>query len=101
MFMTQANQNVRQVTGYPSQYTLEAKVWIYTNDTNPENPPAQKINNVLDQIDEILEPNTPQAKQTIGGLCEHCWIDGDIITDEGTLGDQSVAIFTIKILTTT
>jgi hypothetical protein len=96
MFVTQGNQFVRQIKGLPSQYTLDAKIWLYTYDPDPTKPPAQMINDIMDQVDEILKPTAPDDKQTLGGLVDHCWIEGEIITDEGTLGDQSVAIFTIK-----
>ena len=101
MFVTQAAQFVKQTKGLPSQYTLDAKIWVYTNDPDPTKAPAQAINDIMDQVDAILKPTTPANKQTLGGLVEHCWIDGEIITDEGTLGDQSVAIYTIKMQTTT
>ena len=101
LFVAQASQQLQQVTGQPTVAVLEAKVWVYTNDPNPELPPAAAINDILDQIDQALAPSAgPSHKQTLGGLCEHCWVDGTIETDEGTLGDQSVAILTIKILTT-
>ncbi|MEI8032778.1 MAG: hypothetical protein WCH05_05500 [Chlorobiaceae bacterium] len=101
MFVTQTNQTVQQVTGMPSVATLEAQVWIYTNDPDPSHAPAAQINDLLDQIDAALAPPLgPAYKQTLGGLCEHCWIDGQIEIDEGTLGEQSLARFTIKILTT-
>ena len=101
MFVTQASQHVKQIKGFPSEYTLEAKVWIYTHETDPAVSPATGLNNLLDLVDLALKPSVPQDKQTLGGLVEHCWMDGEIVTDEGSLGDQSVAIFTIKILTTT
>ena len=101
MYVTQASQFVKQIKGFPSEYTLEAKVWIYSHNTDTAISPATALNNLLDLVDLALRPSVPQDKQTLGGLVEHCWIDGEIVTDEGSLGDQAVAIFTIKILTTT
>ena len=101
LYQTQASQHVTQIKGLPSQYSLEAKIWMYTSNTDPAISPATALNNLLDQVDQILKPSIPEDKQTLGGLVEHCWIDGEIVTDEGGLGDQAVAVFIIKILTTT
>lgn len=99
LFLAQDSQGVGQVTGFPSKYVLGAKLWIYTHrDTNGE-VPATQINNILDAVDAALAPD-PQTlnKQTLGGLVEHCWIDGSIDTDEGLLGNQAVAIVPIRML---
>ena len=101
MFVTVGSQHVRQIKGFPSQYDLIAKVWIYTHSTDPSVSPATALNNLLDQVDSVLKPAAPQDKQTLGGLVEHCWIDGEIETFEGGLGEQEVAVFFIKISTTT
>jgi hypothetical protein len=99
MYMTCVSQRAEQVTGFPTKYVLDAKIWLYTHrDTNGEVPSVQ-INNLLDKLDAVMRPpSNPTFKQTLGGLVEHCWIDGEIATDEGTLGNQSVAIATIRML---
>ena len=99
LFLTQTNQVAQQVTGFPTKYVLGAKVYLYTHrDTNGIIPTAQ-LNDILDAMDEALRPvPSPTNKQTLGGLVEHCWIDGAIETDEGTLGLQVVAIVPISIL---
>jgi hypothetical protein len=99
LFMAQDTQQAEQVTGFPTKYVLGAKVWIYAHrDTSNEVPSAQ-INNILDALDEVLMPSpSPTFKQTLGGLVEHCWISGAVETDEGTLGNQAVAIVPIQML---
>lgn len=101
LFQAQVSQTAQQVTGFPTKYILTAKVWVYTHrDTNGVIPITQ-LNNILDLIDNALKPtSSPTNKQTLGGLVEHCWIDGSIETDEGTLGNQSIAIVPISILIT-
>lgn len=99
MFMTVVSQRAEQVTGFPTKYTLDAKLWIYTHRDSSDVVPAAAINNLLDALDAALKPSaSPSYKQTLGGLVEHCWIDGEIVTDEGTLGVQSVAIVPIRML---
>lgn len=99
LYMAQDTQLAEQVTGFPTKYTLNAKIWIYTHRDTSNTIPSTQINNILDAIDEALRPDpSPTNKQTLGGLVHHCWINGSIETDEGTLGNQSVAIVPITML---
>jgi len=101
LFMTATSQNGSQTKGLPSIYYLDSKIWIYVHETDKSIAPSTGLNNILDKIDAVLKPAIPGNKQTLGGLVEHCWVDGEIVTDEGSLGDQAVAILTIKMQTTT
>jgi hypothetical protein len=99
LFMTQGTQSASQATGLPTKYTLNAKLWLYTHRDTSNEIPSVTINNILDELDAAIAPPVgPSFKQTLGGLVEHCWISGDIETDEGTLGVQSVAIVPISML---
>lgn len=99
LFMTCVSQKAEQVTGFPTKYSLEAKVWLYTHRDTAGEIPSTAINQILDALDAALKPPAgPSFKQTLGGLVEHCWIDGEIQTDEGTLGNQAVAIVPIRLL---
>lgn len=99
LYVAQDSQQAEQVTGFPTKYVLGAKLWLYTHrDTNGIVPSTQ-INNILDAVDEALAPVPASGnKQTLGGLVEHCWIDGAIETDEGLLGNQAVAIVPVRML---
>jgi hypothetical protein len=99
MFLAQDTQQAEQITGFPTKYLLGAKVWIYAHRDTSEEVPSAQINNILDALDAALMPDpSPTFKQTLGGLVEHCWISGAIETDEGTLGNQAVAIVPIQML---
>lgn len=99
LFMAQGSQTAQQATGLPTKYVLNAKLWLYTHRDTSNEIPSAAINNILDELDAALAPPAgPSFKQTLGGLVEHCWINGDIETDEGTLGVQSVAIVPISML---
>lgn len=99
IYMAQDTQLAEQVTGFPTKYLLGAKVWIYAHRDTGEVVPSAQVNNILDALDEALKPApSPTNKQTLGGLVEHCWISGAIETDEGTLGNQAVAIVPIQML---
>lgn len=99
LYMTVVSQQAEQVTGFPSKYSLDAKVWIYCHRDTSEVVPSAAVNNLLDEMDAALAPPPgPGFKQTLGGLVEHCWVNGEIVTDEGTLGNQSVAIVPVRML---
>jgi hypothetical protein len=99
LYMCNDTQQAEQITGFPTKYLLGAKVWIYAHRDTADEVPSAQINNILDALDEALKPvSSPTYKQTLGGLVEHCWISGAIETDEGTLGNQAVAIVPIQML---
>ena len=99
VFMTVTSPNAEQVTGLPTKYLLDAKVWIYAHRDTVGDVPSVTVNRILDELDEVLRPPVgPSFKQTLGGLVEHCWIDGEIHTDEGWLGLQSIAVVPVRML---
>lgn len=86
--------------GVPAKWTLSADVYIYAR-TDGGQVPGTVMNPLLDAVEAATLPdNAVQRVQTLGDLVERCWIEGDIETDEGTLGDQAVAIVPIRILAT-
>ncbi len=98
LFMAQRSGGVlERVRGQPAKLTLRADVYVYAHTTDGT-APATTLNDLLDAIADALEPDPHPGVQTLDGLVHHCWIDGDIETDEGTLGDQAVAIVPITII---
>lgn len=86
--------------GLPTKWTLNADLYLYAR-TDGEQVSAAVLNPILDAIEAALKPDNPTRRtQTLGGLVERCWIEGEIQTDEGTLGDQAVAIVPIRMLVT-
>jgi hypothetical protein len=88
------------VRGAPTKWNLRFDIYLYVNTAGKEMPPSQEMNPLLDAIDAALAPTAGTEVQTLGGLVHHCWISGSIETDEGTLGDQAVAIIPVDILAT-
>lgn len=102
--VAQGNQTATQgspAIGTPGKWQLEADIYVYAQTTGGL-VPGSVINPILDAIEQALAPEFPDVSkcQTLGGLVEHCWIEGTIETDEGTLGDQAVAIVPVRILVT-
>ncbi len=55
------------------------------------------LNQLLDAIEAALEP-PPGEKQTLGGLVEHCWIEGEADIDPGFFTRQGFCILPVNIL---
>lgn len=104
LFMLQGHQlaeeNERGMTATPTKWKLRADAFIYAHSQNPgaNGNAATLLNTLLDAIEVALTPEPATGKQTLGGLVSHCSIAGDVITDEGLLGDQTVAIVPIEIV---
>lgn len=100
LFMAQKSEPARQAQGMATVWELGVDVYLYAN-TQGFDAPAQALNGILDAIEGALAPDAPAKNTcTLGGLVQHCRIEGAIETDEGTLGDQAVAIVPISIRAT-
>lgn len=100
LFQAQKNELAHRQQGLGTVWTLTVDVYIYTSSTGSAFPSTQ-LNNIADAIEAALQPDNPvRNTNTLGGLVQHCRIEGAIETDEGTLGDQAVAIIPIVITAT-
>ena len=97
----QVQKKELQVTrkGFPAKVTLQVELYLYVNTGNDLTvTPATTINPLVDAIEAALAPDPATGFQTLGGTVSHCWIEGEIITDEGMLGPQAIAIIPVNIL---
>jgi len=85
-----------------NRWTLRCGIWIYakyspTSDTIP----AVLLNNLIDAVERAILPSPAFPMQTLGGLVVNCWLDGDVIIDEGNLpnDDQAIAVLPVSIRT--
>jgi hypothetical protein len=108
LFITKAQEIPTNSRGMPPVWRMTARLYLYVHGLSIVNAsPQEKINELLTLIEAALEvqpgetpdTTTPFAT-TLGGLVSHAWIDGAVETDEGTLGDQTVAILPVEMLTT-
>ncbi|HFX6306079.1 hypothetical protein [Acinetobacter nosocomialis] len=105
MFITQGNQQEVPVHGLDSKVELAAEVYIYIHEADRDKPPSSQMNIFIDRVREAIKPEHPDVNecQTLGGLVEHCWIEGTVEVYEAVenmLDDQAIAIIPIRILTT-
>ena len=89
-----------QVLGQPTRWKLSVDLYVYAT-CESSGTPSAVLNPLIDSIVAALAPSNPIEKtQTLGGLVLNAWIEGTIETDEGTLGNQAVAIIPISITAT-
>ncbi len=105
LFITQGNQDENAIKGLNAKIEFGAEIYLYVYEANPEKAIGAQINHYVDAIREAIKPEYPEMceYQTLGGLVEHCWIDGTIEVFEGVDGmidGQGIAIIPIRILTT-
>ena len=106
LFVTQGNQTEVPVKGLDAKVELEAEVYIYIHETDKAIPPSVQLNQMIDKVRKAIASEFPEMceYQTLGGLVEHCWIEGTIEVFEAVenmLDDQGIAIVPIRILATT
>lgn len=94
LFQIQKGEQPTQSKGMPTSWNFSVELYFYVH--SQEGNPSSLLNLYLDKIEEALKPNA-NGFMDLNGLVSHCWISGNIETDEGVLGDQSVAIIPISI----
>ena len=111
LYLAQGSERPIQQRGTPPQWTLTPTIYLYVRATegDPYAAPGTKLNALIKAIEGALERKAADVapyggpeewSTTLGGLCSHCKISGTIETDEGLLGNQSVAVIPIEILAT-
>lgn len=114
IFVVLGNQAPQpRLRGLPPVWEVNATVFVYCrNDAFPDQPSGMLLNDIVFQIDRALERTANeggggafpdagnQYETTLGGLCSHCWISGEVVTDEGRLSPQCVAVIPIQMLAT-
>lgn len=98
--LDQHNPVAEYVQKQPIRWRLSASIWLYgyTPDTFGT-PVAILMNNLLTAVQNRLLPDPgPNPVQKLGlSRVQDCYIDGEIITDEGTLGQLGVFVVPVKI----
>lgn len=98
LFLVQRDESVATVPGMPSVSTMSCDVLVYVHTGGDKNTaPASILNPLLDAVFAALAPSQVTGKQTLGGLVQHCWIEGRIETDEGLLQQQGYALIPVSI----
>lgn len=99
VFLAQGNENVtKSGRGLNSVNSISPTIYAYVK-VEIDQLPGPTLNRILDAITLSLEPTMGTGnKQTLGGIVEDCYINGQILTDEGTLGQLAVAIIPLNVV---
>jgi hypothetical protein len=101
LFQAQVNEVAQTITRQHTKWTMHVRLYVYANSQTPGGKlPSTTLNAILDAVTTALKPDyAGQETLTLGGLVEWARIDGMIETDEGVLGDQTVAIIPVTLYT--
>jgi hypothetical protein len=100
LYMAQTGEVAQARTGVATKWLLQVDVYVYVR-TSGGKVPGTILNGILDGIEAALplHPVTGMHTLDVPGV-EWARLEGAIDTDEGTLGDQAMAIVPIQILAT-
>lgn len=86
--------------GASTVWTLSVDVYVYAHSSDPYLSPATVLNPLLDAIEAALAPSPVTGINDLGlpSMVQHAYISGKVETDEGVLGDQTVAVVPVEIL---
>lgn len=101
LFMRQRTELAAVKTlGAPTVWTLGVELYVYAHQSDPYAAPASVLNPLLDAVEAALAPSPTTGLQNLGlpATVQHAYIAGKIITDEGVLRDQAVAIIPVTVL---
>jgi hypothetical protein len=100
-FLHQGPQKNDQLPGTLalSKWTWPYTLWIYfrgdSNQWDDANNPVTVINDLVDGVEKVLDP-VPGERQTLGGLCYHCWMEA-ALWDDGLVDNQAVILIPITV----
>ncbi|HUN99571.1 MAG TPA: hypothetical protein VMU69_25470 [Bradyrhizobium sp.] len=101
LFMSEKGGHaVVKALGAPIVWTLYADFYVYAHASDPYIAPATVLNPLIDGLERALAPPRANGIQNLGlpNMVQHAYIAGKIETDEGVLGDQTIAIVPVEIL---
>jgi hypothetical protein len=100
LYLIKVSEGYDQSTWGAARYRLKYLMLCYLRaDAQPNVVAEVEINKALDALDATLAGKPPGTKQTLYGIVENCWIDGDVMIDTGILDQQIVIVVPVSILT--
>lgn len=98
LFMSVGGQKVEPRKGLPPKRTLGAKVFLYVFNPDANTAAGIQLNNLIDAVEAALAPNPLTNVQTLGGIVDHAWIEGQVEVFDGPLGEKAAAILSVNML---
>ena len=84
-----------------TKWQLHKLIWIYCQHSPDQGTvPESQLNLLVETVDDALRPLAGYQRQTLNGLVENCYIDGDIEQDPGWSPNdiQGVAVIPVRIV---
>ncbi len=79
------------------KWTLHFLVLVYIRaDANPNAIPATTINAAFKAIANVMNSSPIGERQTLGGIVNNAWIDGEVLIDTGILDQQCALVIPIS-----
>lgn len=101
LYVVEGDERRTQVTNMGAVREWEYRVVVY-QDTGRDTSlprPATENDLILDALEARIEDvDTPDDRQTLGGLCHRARIDGPILKDSGDLDGQAMIVFSIWVM---
>lgn len=97
-------RNVKETVERPNivfaKRTMHAEIWIYFQaGSNKEAEPGAELNRLAEALDAAFEPDDGGlGTLTLGGLVQHCWIEGEVDIDPGDYDGQAKLVVPVLIL---
>jgi hypothetical protein len=97
LFQVQTGENAKFATHLPTIWTLRCDLVLYAKNSGQDSAIASSLlNPIIDSIVAALLPSPVTFnEQTLGGLVTRCRIEGEIVTVEGVLGNQSIVVIPV------
>ncbi len=103
VFVRAMDQNASQSYDWGlTKWTLHAQIYIYCKHSPSQGTiPGTPLMNLLDYVDAQLQPKLQGSLQNLGLPINNCFIDGNIVIDEGSLPQdtQCIAMVPVTIVT--
>jgi hypothetical protein len=80
------------------KWLFHFRVLVYIRaDATPDAIPATEINAAMKAIVNIMRSSPIGERQTLGGLVDNAWIEGQVLIDTGILDQQSALMIPIVV----
>jgi len=80
------------------KWLFHFRVLVYIRaDATPDAIPATEINKAMKALVAVMRTNPIAERQTLGGLVDNAWIEGQILIDTGILDQQSALMIPIMV----
>lgn len=100
LFQWERGETEKQTTYGLGRWTAKvAWMVLFQPSQNASDVVASRMNPVLDALEASLLADVPGQKQTLGGLVENAWIDGEVIKELGVLSTIAALVIPITVIT--